>query len=215
MTADEVKGWHAETLGAAAVEALKKNGFEAVYVPDRAAAAEFVMGSVSPHLRVGIGGSHTITALGIKERAAAAGAELLDHNEAGLSPERKLEIRRFQQSCDLFLCSTNALTLEGELLNVDAFGNRTNALTFGPKKVIVVAGVNKICADEFAAWQRIKEYAAPMNNKRLGTQNPCVVKGVCTDCQGPGRICRVYSHLRRKPLATDFTVVVVGEELGF
>jgi len=215
MTTSEIKQWHVDALGAAAVEALKKNFFEAVYFPDRAAAAEFVMGAVKAGTRVGFGGSMTIAALGIKDKAKAAGAVILDHGDPALGPEQKAEVRVLQQSCDLFLCSSNAVTLDGMLVNVDGNGNRTNAMSFGPKKVIVVAGINKICGDEAAGYQRIREYAAPMNNKRLGIQNPCVVKGVCCDCSGKTRICKIYSTLRKKPSATDLTVVIVGEELGF
>jgi hypothetical protein len=215
MTPSEIKRWHVDALGAAAVEALKKNDFDAVYFPDKEQAAEFVMSHIKEGTQVGFGGSMTIAGMGIQAKAKAAGAVLYDHGDASLTPEQKAEMRRKQQLCDLFLCSTNALTLDGLLVNVDGNGNRTNAMTFGPKKVIVVAGINKICTDEGAADQRIKEYAAPMNNKRLNTPNPCVQKGVCCDCKGKTRICRVYSTLRRKPAATDFTVVVVGEELGF
>ena len=215
MTTSEIKQWHVDTLGASAVEALKKNDFDAVYFSDKEKAIEFVMGHVKEGTQVGFGGSMTIAGMGIQAKAKAAGAVLFDHGDPSLSPEQKAEMRRKQQLCDLFLCSANALTLDGMLVNVDGNGNRTNALTFGPKKVIVVAGINKICADEAAADLRIKEYAAPMNNKRLNTPNPCVQKGVCCDCKGKTRICKVYSTLRRKPAATDFTVVVVGEELGF
>ncbi len=215
MTIPEIKRWHDDALGTAAVEALKKNFFDAVYFADRAAAVEYVMGFVKSGAKVGFGGSMTVAELGIADKAKAAGAMILDHNDPAVPAEKKPEIRVAQQSCDLFLCSTNALTLDGMLVNVDGNGNRTNAMSFGPKKVVVIAGVNKICADEEAGYQRIREYAAPMNNKRLGIPNPCTVKGVCTDCSGKTRICRVYSTLKRKPSATDITVVVVGEELGF
>jgi hypothetical protein len=215
MTTTEIKKWHIDALGAAAVEALKKNDFDAVYFSDKDQAAEFVMGFVKEGTQVGFGGSMTIAGMGIQAKAKAKGAILYDHGDASLTPEQKADMRRKQQLCDLFLCSANALTLDGKVMNVDGNGNRTNALTFGPKKVIVVAGVNKICADEAAGALRIKEYAAPMNNKRLNTGNPCVQKGVCCDCKGKTRICKIYSTLYRKPSATDFTVVVVGEDLGF
>jgi hypothetical protein len=215
MNLAEIGKWHADALGEAAVAALKKNDFDAVYFADRDEAVKFVMGFVKSGASVGFGGSMTVAALGIKDKAIAAGAVPLDHGDPALSPEQKADVRRRQQTCDLFLCSSNAVTLDGMLVNVDGNGNRTNAMSFGPKKVVVVAGVNKIVADEAAGLQRIREYAAPMNNKRLGIQNPCVVKGVCCDCTGKTRICRIYSTLRRKPSPTDLTVVIVGEVLGF
>jgi hypothetical protein len=97
-------------------------------------------------------------------------------------------------------------------------GNRVAAMTFGPKKVIVVVSVDKVCKDEPAAFERLKTMAAPMNNKRLerpGISNPCMKTGVCVDCKSPTRLCRVYSVMRRRPSATDVTVIVVGERCGF
>lgn len=215
MTNPENQTWHNAALGEAAVEALKKNDFDAVYFADREAAVQHVMSYVKAGATVGFGGSMTVKDLGIKEKAVAAGAIPLDHGDPALTPEQKAETRLKQQTCDLFLSSSNAVTLDGKLVNVDGNGNRTNAMSFGPKKVVIVAGVNKIVADEEAGYARIREYAAPMNNKRLGIPNPCTVKGVCCDCQGKTRICRVYSALRRKPAATDITVIIVGESLGF
>ena len=88
-------------------------------------------------------------------------------------------------------------------------------MIFGPKKVIVVAGVNKLVDNLEAAEVRIKTIAAPLNNKRLNRPNPCVKTGVCTDCSSPTRICNVTTILNKKPSLTDMTVLIVGEELGF
>ncbi|HRY54053.1 MAG TPA: LUD domain-containing protein, partial [Spirochaetia bacterium] len=94
-------------------------------------------------------------------------------------------------------------------------GNRVAALTFGPKKTVVVVGANKIVRDIDEALARIETRAAPLNNKRLDRPNPCVKSGQCEDCQGDTRICRVYQILRRRPSLSDFTVLVVGESLGY
>jgi L-lactate utilization protein LutB len=211
----EVEKWSNEARAAQAIAALTKNGFEAVYAATADEAAELVMKYVKPGMKVGFGGSMTIKALGIQEKAQTVGAQILDHNLPGLSPEEKREILRAQLTCDAFICSVNALTLKGEMMNVDGNGNRVAALTFGPRKNVVVVGANKIVADEAEAWARIKAWAAPMNNKRLSKENPCVKAGQCMDCQGPGRICRVYQVLRRRPTQSDFTVIIVGEKLGF
>lgn len=210
-----VETWRSETLGRRACEALAKNGFEARFVPTGAEALELVATYIKPGMKVGFGGSMSVRGIGVQERAKALGAELLDHNAPGLDAAQKLEILRAQLSCDLFVSSTNALTLEGELLNVDGNGNRVAALSFGPRKTVVVAGVNKIVRDLEEAQSRLETWAAPMNNKRLDKTNPCVKAGSCQDCQGEGRICRVYSILKRKPSLSDFTVIVVGEALGF
>lgn len=211
----EVEMWSATARGEQARAALAKNGFEAVFVKTKDEAAELVMKFVKPGMKLGFGGSMTIKALGIPEKAKEAGAEILDHNKPGLAAEEKLAILRAQLSCDLFLCSVNALTLKGEMMNIDGNGNRVAAMTFGPKKNVVVVGANKIVADENEAWARIKAWASPMNNKRLSKENPCVKMGQCMDCQNPGRICRVYQTLRRRPSLSDYTVIIVGESLGF
>ncbi len=97
----------------------------------------------------------------------------------------------------------------------DAWGNRIAAMNFGPKKVIIVVSVDKVCKDEAAAFERLKTTAGPMNNMRLNTQNACTKIGTCVNCQVKNRICRTYSVMRKKPGMTDITVVVVGEHLGF
>jgi hypothetical protein len=213
MTA--VEEWRYETIGKSACEALKRNGFDARYAGTGAEALELVASFVKRGMKVGFGGSMTLRAIGAPEKVAAMGAEILDHNAAGLSPERKLEVMRAQLACDLFLSSSNAVTLEGDIVNVDGNGNRVAALTFGPRKIVVVVGANKIVRDLDEALARLETEASPMNNKRLERPNPCVKTGTCEDCRGETRICRVYQILRRRPLLSDFTVVVVGERLGF
>ena len=213
MTAVEM--WHNETLGMSTCAALRKSGFEAQYVATGAEALELIAGFVKPGMKVGLGGSMSLKAIGAPEKVRALGAEILDHNAPGIDEERKLELRRAQLTCDVFLSSSNAVTLEGDIVNVDGGGNRVAALTFGPKKTVVVVGTNKIVRDLDEAFDRIETTASPMNNKRLERPNPCVKTGTCQDCQGETRICRVYQVLHRRPLYSDFTVIVVGEPLGY
>ncbi len=212
---NEVELWSAAKRAEHACNALVKNGFEAVFVETSEKAAELVMGYIKEGMNLGFGGSMTLKTLGIADKAREKGANILDHNVPGLSPDEKMEILRRQLTCDIFLCSVNALTLKGEMMNIDGNGNRVAAMSFGPKKNIVVAGANKIVANEEEAWARIKAKASPMNNKRLAKENPCVKTGFCMDCNNPTRICRTYQILRRKPLLSDYTVIVVGEDLGF
>lgn len=210
-----VHTWRVETLGAAAVAALIKNGFEALYLSKAEDAKLALLHLAAPGQAVGFGGSMSVKGLGLSEGFAAAGAKILDHNAPGLSPEEKLAILRSQLTCDLFISGSNALTLDGELVNVDGNGNRVAALSFGPKKTVVVVGVNKIVRTLEEAMARLEEFASPMNNKRLERPNPCVQKGVCMDCHTETRLCRAYQILKRKPFLSDFTVLVVGEDLGY
>lgn len=211
----EVEMWSNEARAARTCAALVKNGFDAQFLKTKEEAAEFIMKFVKNGMKIGFGGSMTIKSLGIQEKALAAGAILLDHNAPGLSPEELAAIRRSQLTSDLFLSSVNAVTSDGFILNIDANGNRVAALSFGPSKVIVVAGANKIVADLDDAFARVEEYAAPMNNKRLSRPNPCTKSGFCMDCDGPMRSCRIYQILKRKPGLTDFTVLIVGDSLGY
>jgi len=213
MTA--VEKWHTEALGMSLCAALKKNGFHAQYVATGEEARDLVASFVRPGMTVGLGGSVSLATIGLREKVRSLGAEVLDHNVPGIDEQKKLELRRAQLTCDLFLSSSNAVTLEGDIVNVDGGGNRVAALTFGPKKTVVVVGTNKIVRNLDEAFHRIETTASPMNNKRLDRPNPCVKAGICQDCQGETRICRVYQVLRRRPLYSDFTVIVVGEPLGY
>ncbi len=204
-----------ETRGQRTVAALTKNGFDALYVPTAAEAAEKVLGFVSAGAKIGFGGSMTVKAMDIAERARQKGAIILDHNVPGLSPEQKMEILRAQLTCDVFISSANAITMDGFIFNVDGNGNRVAALSFGPRKNVVVAGLNKVVANLDEAYERLRLYAAPLNNIRLSKPNPCVKAGYCMDCALDSRICRIYHILRRKPSLSDFTVILVGEDMGF
>ncbi len=215
MKTTEIKNWHSETVGKKVVEALQQNDFDAMYAATSEEAADFIMKHVTPESVVGFPGSVTISDMRIQDKVKAVGGHVLDHSIPGLTLEERAAIAREEMLSDLYLCSSNAITLDGELVNVDAWGNRIAAMNFGPKKVIIVVSVDKVCKDEAAAFERLKTAAAPMNNKRLGTVNPCIKIGGCVNCQAKTRICRTYSVIRKKPSMSDITVIVVGEHGGF
>ncbi|GAB1431505.1 lactate utilization protein [Spirochaetota bacterium] len=210
-----VETWRAEAVAKTAVKALQKNGFQAEYCKTADVAIEKAGSFFKSGLAVGFGGSMTVRALGLQDKALAAGCELLDHNAPGLDNDSRMTILRRQLTCDVFICSSNALTLEGELVNVDGNGNRLAALSFGPRKNLVIVGVNKLVRDLDEAFARIEQFAGPMNNKRLDKTNPCVKAGECMDCDGDSRICRIYQILKKRPSLSDFTVLIVGENLGY
>jgi hypothetical protein len=211
----EIHNLHNETIGLKVVDALKKNGFSAIYYQSSEEASAFIMNNVMKGDKVGFGGSVTVKNLGIQEKVRSIGGVVLDHGDPTLSLEEKMETMRGELLSDVFLCSSNAVTLEGELVNIDGIGNRVAAMSFGPKKVIVVVGVNKICKNEAAAFERLGQIAAPKNCMRLNMPNPCTKTGVCMDCKTDTRACRIYSVIKRKPMRTDITVVVIGESYGF
>jgi L-lactate utilization protein LutB len=212
----EAQNWHIDTLGAKAVDALTKNNFKASYVKTRTEAVERVLAVIPEGATVGMGGSWTTTVdLSLGELLEKRGHAVYNHNKPGLTPEQIMDCRHKQLACDVFLSGSNAVTLDGQLVNVDGVGNRVAAMIFGPKKVVVIAGINKVVRDIPAAEERIELYAAPINNKRLKRPNPCTQTGICMDCQGPTRICNITTIIRKKPSLTDFYVIIVGENLGF
>ena len=143
---------------------------------------------------------------------------LADHwkaRQGGAWQEEVMEIRRAHLNSDIFITSTNAVTETGELVNIDGTGQRVAAMIFGPKKVVVVAGVNKITGDLEEGLWRTSNVAAPMNARRLHSKTPCVETGECDDCVAPGRICGITTIIHRRPSRIPFTVVLVGEKLGY
>ncbi len=212
---ENIKRWYLQERAQRAVKALLKNGFDAIYVEDRRKARQEILKLIPEATSIGVGGSMTIREIGVLDDLAKRDHTIYDHWKPGLSPEEILGIRRAHLTCDVFLASCNAVTLEGELVSTDGIGNRVCAMTFGPKKVIIAAGANKVVKDLQAGLRRVKEVAAPHTLKESGLPIPCVQTGVCIDCDSPLRMCRATVILERKPLQTDITVVVIGEELGF
>ena len=212
---DPNKQWWVEERAKRAVEKLVAHDFEAIYVPTKEEAVRELWKRFIPKQKIGVGGSVTIRGLGVLEKLEAQGYTIHDHWKPGLSRENGLEIRKIQMTSDLFLTSANAITLGGELVNIDGIGNRVNSMTFGPGKVILVAGYNKIVEDVQEGIKRIKNVASPLNARRLNIDVPCAKVGKCVDCNSPNRICRVLVIHERKPSWTDILIILVGEELGF
>jgi len=212
---NEMNTWHGQILGQKTVEALQRNRFDASFFETRDETAKAVIEMILPGMEVAFGGSQTAKQLNLQQLVIEKGAVILDHNAAGLSETQKMEVMRRQQICDVFICSSNAISLQGELFNIDGNGNRVAAMAFGPRRVIVIAGVNKLVADEEAAWQRIRTVAAPSNFKRLNRPNPCTKQGICMNCNLPTRGCNIYVATRRKPPMMDFSVFIVNDSLGF
>ncbi|HKL48078.1 MAG TPA: lactate utilization protein [Desulfuromonadales bacterium] len=212
---DEHQRWHRRQLMEKAGAALEKNGFAVHLFDDREAAVSHLSAATSESSSVGFGGSMTLAQLQLPEVIAGQGKKTLVHGRPGLSHEERQQIMREQLTCDLFMTSTNALTLDGHLVNIDGNGNRVCAMSFGPKKVVVVAGSNKIASDNEAAFKRVKEVACPPNAKRLGFKTPCATTGVCTDCDSEQRICRITSIIERCPLSTPIEICLINDDLGY
>jgi hypothetical protein len=203
------------------LQTLRANNLSAHYVPDRDAACDLVLSLIPEGAVVGYGDSLTLRQIGVVEALENGPYTFLNPWEPGITVEENLRRKRRSLTADVFVTGTNALTMDGQLVNVDGHGNRVAAMLFGPEKVIVVVGVNKIVPDLEAALKRIREVAAPQNVARhtnFDPMPPCGFTGVCSDCNAPWRICnkttiiqREYSNSKYSPV---MTVILVGEELG-
>jgi L-lactate utilization protein LutB len=206
--------WFQEKQVERTINALKKNNFEALFVPNSKTAFEEVMKRIPDGATVGIGGSVTLTQLGLQEALEKRGIHLIWPFQQAKNEEERLRLIQKSFSADVFLSGTNAITEDGKLFNVDASGNRVGAMFIGPKKTIILAGVNKIVKDLETAERRVKEWVAPQNVKRLNRKTPCVETGVCSDCSSPDRICNIYVTLAKRPSRIDIVILLVGEKLG-
>ncbi|MDD5284488.1 MAG: lactate utilization protein [Desulfuromonadaceae bacterium] len=213
---EELVCWSHEQKCRKAVESLCNHGFTALFCPTPQDAADYIIATAADSGTVGFGGSMSVAGLGVEARLKELGKEILNHGNPGLTIEQRLEIMRRQLTCDLFLSGCNAVTLNGELINIDATGNRVASMFFGPRRVIVVAGRNKLVDGTVQdAIVRVKSWATPPNSKRLGFKTPCASTGFCNDCNSPERLCRVTTIIDRKPRFTDVRVLVVNADMGF
>ena len=210
-----VRGWWVEERARRAIEKLEAHEFKAIYVKTKEEVVQEILKHIAPKQRIGVGGSVTIRELRILKKLEARGAIVYDHWKQGLTKEQTLEIRKKQMTSDIYLSSVNAVTMNGELVNIDGAGNRVNSMVFGPGEVILIAGHNKIVGDVQEAIKRVKNVSAPLNAKRLNLDLPCVRAGRCVDCNSPDRICRVIVIHERKPILTEMLIILVGEELGY
>lgn len=204
------------------VENLEKNNIKACYVPTKNEALALVKTMLKEGETVAIGGSVTLVQTGITDLLKNGNYNFIDRSQANTREERT-EIQRRSQLADTFLMSSNAITEDGFLYNVDGTSNRLGALLYGPKRVIIVAGINKIVPNLKEAEQRVKNIAAPANAIRLDRDSYCAKHGhccyqdrLCTSnevCKDP--ICSNYVTTGYQINKDRITVIIVGEELGY
>jgi hypothetical protein len=199
-------------------ENLEKNRFEAHVVADRDQAKQLVLEKMLPDCAprtISWGGSWTFTASGLYKALRSGDiCEVIDTYDKSITPDQLLERRRRALLADLFFTGSNAITENGQLVNLDMIGNRVAALTFGPKWVVVLAGRNKIEADLERAMERIKRYAAPANVLKLDKKTPCAKTGKCHDCSSPDRICNHWTITEKSFPGNRIKVVLINQDLG-
>ncbi len=195
------------------LESLKRNGFKGEFFETKDEAIEKIITEISEDDSISIGGSMTILDLGLYEKLKEKGNEVYWHWKVP-SEEGKQELKKAMET-DIYLTSTNALTIDGKLVNMDGTGNRVASMIYGHERVYIIAGKNKICKDYEEASIRIKNIAAPKNAKRLNKNTPCVHTGKCNDCDSPDRICKAEVILHKNPDNTQIIVYIINEDLGY
>jgi L-lactate utilization protein LutB len=198
---------------------LLVNNFDAKYAETVEAAKDLILKAVSKDAVIGIGDSATIRQIGIIEELGKRGYRVLNPFSRELTTDSsgtkvRDNISRKIFSCDVFVVGTNAVTVDGKLVNIDAVGNRVAAMIFGPRRVFVVVGRNKIVKDVGEAVYRIKNVIAPFHARVKEFATPCAKTGKCSDCDSARRICSVTTIMEKKPWRTDMTVIIVDEDLG-
>ena len=212
---DQYWGIKLEQLG----KALSVNNFAVSIHGTAAQAAQHVIANLVSEQdvqTVGLGSSATVLASGLIESLRAQqGLSLYDVYAPGLAREDIVALRYKSMQADMYITSSNAVTMQGELVNLDGSGNRVSAMHFGPKKVVLLVGRNKVCATLDEARSRIKELAAPMNSMRLERNNPCTRTGHCHNCKSPERICSVWTITEKSFPAGRIHVCLINEDVGF
>jgi len=200
-------------------EALKRNGFRVIYAKNRKEALQRILEEIPEEATVGAGDSLTLKEIGVFEELKRRNSTLFWPFDEKVAKEERRNVERKALLTDIFLSGSNALTIDGKIVNVDATGNRVAGMIFGPRKAVVVVGVNKIVGNVEEALERIKNVAAPLNAKRIRKERgwellPCVEAGRCLDCNAKNRICNITAIIEKKPRAIDMAIIIVGEKLG-
>lgn len=203
---DDAKKIWKEKLAAAVVKALQSRGHNALYVSGKEDALKTVMAAIPEGATVGIPGTVTIREIGAIEALEARGNRVFHHWDPSLTAETRKQRLKDEWSSDFFLTSSNALTCDGVMVNIDGTGNRLAGMCWAPGKIIYVIGMNKLCRNTESAIKRVRDVAAPINAYRLG---------IDADSGTPGTLCRGILITENAMTGRDSKVILVGEDLGY
>ena len=203
-----------EKRGNILVKNLRSRHFDAYYCANKEEALAKALELIPEGASVGWGGAISAEQIGLMDAVHSGNFRVIDRALAK-SPEEREEMMRECMFADVFLTGANALSLDGQMVNIDGMGNRVAAIVYGPESVIVIAGMNKVADTLEAAVTRARTVAAPMNKQRFPTQTPCEVTGACADCKSEGCICNQMLITRNCRPDGRIKFILVGEELGF
>lgn len=204
-----------ERLANTMMKNFERRNMEAFYCPTSADAVALAMDLMKEGGTVGMGGSETVKEVGLLDAVKSCDALRFIDRSTATTPEEKKAIFLETMAADYFLMSSNAITVDGELVNIDGNGNRLACLLQGPDNVLVLAGMNKVVDDVDSGIQRVGIHAAPPNAARLGTRTPCGALGHCGDCHSEDCMCCQIVITRHSRQKGRIKVILIGEELGF
>lgn len=207
--------WYLEKQVERTVSNLQKRNMEGFFVKNENELKELLIQLIAENSVVGVGDSMTLFQTGVIDFLRSRDYNFLDKYKEGITSEDKKKIYIENFSADTFMCSTNALTEEGELYNIDGNGSRVAPMLYGPKQVIIVTGINKIVKNIEEAEKRARNFAAPIDAKRLGKNTPCTKLGYCIDCKSPERICNDFTIIRGQFIKGRIKVIILGKALGY
>lgn len=207
--------WSREQKIIRTINALNKNNMNGYLVKDEYELKEKLKELINDGDKVAFGGSMSIIETGVIDFLRSGNYDLLDRYKDGLNRKDIIKIYKEAFLSDCYIASSNAVTEDGELYNVDGNGNRVAAMLYGPEKVILICGVNKIVKNVEEAIKRNREYSAPINSKRLNRKTPCSKVGYCMNCRSEERICNEYTLIRRQNNKDRIHVIFLNEDLGY
>ncbi|MBB6217771.1 L-lactate utilization protein LutB [Anaerosolibacter carboniphilus] len=207
--------WYMEKQINRTIDNLRKRNMEGFFVKNENELIILLKELITVNSVVGVGDSMTLFETGVIDFLRKENYIFLDKYKDGITSEEKKQIYIKNFSADTFLCSTNALTENGELYNIDGNGSRVAPMIYGPKQVILVTGINKIVANIEEAEKRVRNYSAPIDAKRLFKNTPCTTLGYCVDCKSPDRICNDFTIIRGQFIKDRIKVIIVGKQLGY
>ena len=194
-------------------KALQTRHFEAYYCKTAVEAKEQALALIAEGSSVSWGGSLTIREIGLLDAIEAGDYKVIDRDRAK-TPQERHELMRQAFLCNTYLTSVNAISEDGEFVNIDGMGNRVAAITFGPDSVIAIVGMNKVCKTLEDAYIRARSYASPLNTVRLNLPTPCAATGSCSNCKSDGCACSYIVTTRMCRVPGRIKVILVGEPLG-
>lgn len=207
--------WFIEKQVEKTINNLEQHNMMGIYVKDEVELKEVLSGLIEENSVIGVGDSVTLMETGILDFLREGNFQFLDKYKEGITKEEKKQIYIQNFTADTFLSGTNALTEDGYLFNIDGNGSRVAPMIYGPKQVIIVAGINKLVSNLEEAQKRVRNYAAPLDAKRLGKDTPCTKLGRCVDCKSPNRICNDFVTITGQFVKDRIKIIIVGKQLGY